>query len=203
MCALFGPGVRVHGVALAFDGGAVELDLQLPTTVHQQPLLAAVSQAPDLAVAAPELVPGPDIGFPADALSTHGLGGKPFLLTATSWTWQETMRPVIRKDLAFVRSLPVLKRGVPARKLTEEQLAYWIKRLSDAKRVSPRHVQLVAVFPDMQLEGDRPVTYRHEEEAIAYPLPEHPVSPSTIVMARHALTGEPLQGRFYREQGSS
>jgi hypothetical protein len=202
-----GPGVAVQQLDLAPSGGAVHQEaLALATPVATVPLLApAVRQAlppfeaPGLIQAlpqtpAPGILPGPSLEI--QATSQHkGL----ILPTPTARTLTPEFPIGIKQDLAFMRGRPVLKRGIPAHRLSEDQVAYWSKRLADSKRIGPRLIKLVAVFPDLELEDGRPVAYRQDEDAIAYLLPDRPVPPSTIVMARHAHTGEPLQGRFHRE----
>ena len=207
MLGFLGPGVGVQQLDLAPPGGGVHREaLDLATRLATVPLLAASSHqalppipAPTLVQALPQtpspaLLPGPDLEI--QATSQH----KSLILpTPATKALLPDLPTRIKSDLGFMRSRPVLKRGVPAHRLSEDQAAYWSKRLADSKRIGQRLIKLVAIFPDLELEDGRPVAYRHDEEAIAYHLPDRPVPPSTIVMARHAHTGEPLQGRFYRE----
>lgn len=210
MCALFRSGVTIRQEPLAFDGGSLKGEvLAFEMVLHSAELLEAraiaalppfnapeIKQA-DLSKATPEVHPGPSLRIdPPD--SAH-LAGRSFLLTTKLRELPPEALPKVHSDLAYARRLPVLRRGVPPRLLTDDQLTYWIKRLADSKRINPRLVQLVAVFPDMQLETDRPVSYRADENALAFTLPEKPVQPSTVVVARHSTTGEPIQGRFYRD----
>lgn len=207
MLGFLGPGVSLQQLDLAPPGGTVQREpLDLAKPVATVPLLAPKIrqalppiEAPGLLQAlpqtlAPAVMPGPSLEI--QATSQH----KSLILPAPATRSLTPDFPVkIGSDLGFMRSRPVLKRGIPAHRLTEEQVVYWSKRIADSKRIAQRLIKLVAVFPDLELEDGRPVAYRHDEDAIAYHLPERPVPPSTIVMARHAHTGEPLQGRFYRE----
>ena len=107
--------------------------------------------------------------------------------------------PAVHRGLEVARRQLASKRVVPARLLSEEQLAYWVERLSNAKRVRPKLIDLVGIIPDVPLSGDRPVAYRAEQQAIAYHLPDQPVPLSTVVIAKHVATGAMLLGRFASE----
>jgi hypothetical protein len=107
--------------------------------------------------------------------------------------------PLTRDGLAFIRSREVLKRALPQRFLSLEKQAYWRERIAGSKRVAVTQVELLGLFPDVPLIGDSPVRYRAEEGAIAYQLPSKRVALSTVVVARHKLTGELILGRFHAE----
>ncbi|MDB5099298.1 MAG: hypothetical protein JWM80_3719 [Cyanobacteria bacterium RYN_339] len=207
MLGFFGPGVEVTHLSLAFEGGAVqrpELAL-VPALVSVDLLEAKVLPnlppipAPELhgglpATPVPAVLPGPALALAAVTQPRSLTLPTPKLKALAA-----QFTPVARQDLTFMRARPIVKRGVPAGELSDEQATYWTKRLADSRRIGPRMIKLVAVFPDLELEDGKPVAYRAEEDAIAYHLPEHPLPPSTIVIARHAQTGEPMQGRFYRD----
>jgi hypothetical protein len=212
MCALFGPGVTSRESSLDLVGGQVQTGaLDFTPVIQGLGLLAAEVRAGLQAFELDELIevpldgdlplvkPGPDLTVEPLALATHGLGGAPFLLSTVVRTVDAQTVPIVRSDLAFMRGQAHSRRGVPPSRLTEEQLAYWSKRIADSKRIAQRHVKLVAVFPDLPLDGDRPITYRSEDDAIAYHPSESITQTSTVVIARHAITGEAIQGRFYRE----
>jgi hypothetical protein len=202
-----GPGVDVQQLDLAFPGGELRRPaLELTTPIAPVALLAArlVAHLPAFApppvhgglptTPEPALLPGPDL-----ALATTP---QPRSLTLPACAVRAVEAPMharVKADLAFMRGRPLLRRGIAAHRLPEDQAAYWTKRLADSRRIGVRLIKLVAVFPDLELEEGRPVAYRPEDDAIAFHLPARPVPPSTIVIARHANTGEPLQGRFYRD----
>lgn len=207
MCALFGSGVNVHRVAVDLAGLSVQSGplLEAPP-VHPGDLLTAVSHR--LSLEPPPVSSRPVVEGLIQAQSrkepiqplragSHDFGT--FKLATRVRTVPGAPPPRVHKGLPAARELPVLKRVVPARFMTAEQVSYWAQRLGNAKRVSVRQVSLVGIFPNVPLQGDQPVQFRAEEGAIAFHLPEKAVPLSTVVVAKHAVTGEVLIGRFHAE----
>lgn len=104
--------------------------------------------------------------------------------------------PGVHANLAFMRTRLMQRRAIPARFLTDAQMAYWKQRMSNAKRVTPKLITIVGLFPNVPIVGDQPVQYLAKESAIAFPVPETPVPLTTVVIARNEHTGQLLVGRF-------
>lgn len=207
MCALFGSGVSVRQVATGFADVKVQRGPLLdPPAIQAAELIATGTNRFDFE-AVPVTSHPVDEGLitahsqieailPVRAAS-HDFGT--LKLASRVHTVAEGMSVRVHKGLATVRELPVLKRMVPIRAMSDEQVGYWKQRLGNAKRVSPRQISLVGVFPDVPLQGDQPVQFRAEEGAIAFHLPDRPVPLSTVVVAKHTVTGEVLIGRFHSD----
>ena len=219
MCALFGQGVRVNEVPLSEDPPtthAAPLAFELASRTGE--LLTARVRQDVLGTTGAEIrqASWPEVGatvhdYPEEEpivprlqrLAPQPLTARRQILGALGLLVRAheappVPRPRVHRDLELARGREVLKRAVLPRFLTPAQAAYWQKRMGEAKRVSPRLVDLVGVFPHVAIAGEAPVHYRAEEAAIAYQLPEKPVPLTTVVIARHHQTGELLLGRFHR-----
>lgn len=207
MSSFFGSGVTLHKVQTALTEVTVQPGPLLgPPGVHAAELIStslrSTRQEP------PEVVSRTvDRGsltatsrtFTFEAVKAQSHDFRTFKLTTYVYGMPDAPRVRLHKDLGAVRDLPVLKRVVPTRFMTPEQVTYWAQRLGQAKRVNPRLVNLVGIFPNVPLSGDQPVQFRADEGAIAFHLPEKPVPLSTVVVAKHGSTGEVLIGRFHAE----
>lgn len=109
------------------------------------------------------------------------------------------LKPRLHKNLEAAKRQPVRRRSVPVRFLSSAQTAHWQERLGNSKRVAPKHVAIVALFPNVALGANSPVQFLPEEAALAYQLPPKPEPLSTVVVAKHAVTGELLLGRFAQD----
>lgn len=226
MCALFGPGIGIHTLALELEAHVWAEPLQVPVRVQASPLLAATvhvgalgetratvrkadfasfpvaSQAVASAIAA---TPAPPVELRMSALS-HAVKLPPLAVAGRriddvqldTRAHAVSMVPPVRvyEGLTAMRERKVERRGVPARLLSEAQSAYWRKRLGDAKRVPLKLIELVMIFPDVPIIGEQPVQYANG--ALMYPLPAEPVPLTTVVIAKHTTSGALLVGRFAR-----
>ncbi|HEY9722325.1 MAG TPA: hypothetical protein V6D47_09935 [Oscillatoriaceae cyanobacterium] len=121
---------------------------------------------------------------------------EPVALNTTVHELPALPMPGVHADLAFMRSRFMQRRAIPARFMSDAQIAYWQQRMSNAKRVTPKLIQIVGLFPDVPIVGDQPVQYLAKEGAIAFPVPPEPVPLTTVVIARHERTGQLMIGRF-------
>lgn len=219
MCALFRQGLKINQVPLDEDPPArhdasimIEADSRsvdlIGVGVHRDVLgtTAAAMHAmamPPIGSAVHVYAEEQPIEVTGRRLAPQPLGTRRQALGALGLATRvrpgpETPPPRVHQDLEAARGREVLKRAVLPRFLTPAQAAHWQKRMGESKRVSPRWVELVGVFPDVAIAGEAPVHYRSEEAAIAYQLPSEPVPLTTVVIARHQRTGELLLGRFHR-----
>lgn len=226
MCALFGPRIGIHSLALELEPHVWAEPLALPVRVEASPLLATTvhvgplgetratvkkadfgtfSVASQAVAAAMAATGAPPVDMRMGALS-HAVKLPPLSVSGhhvddvrldTRARAVSVVPPVrVYEGLAAMRDRKVERRGVPARLLTESQAAYWRKRLGDAKRVPLKLIDLVMIFPDVPIVGEQPVQYANG--ALAYPLPEEPVPLTTVVIAKHMTSGALLVGRFAR-----
>jgi hypothetical protein len=207
MSSFFGSGVTLHRLDPAVSDVKVQRGPMLdPPAVRVGELVNTTLRSTRLeppAVSSRTLdsgwVTAQSQTFKFEVVKVQSHDFRTFKLTTRANAVPEAPRPRVNKDLSAVRGLPVLKRVVPVRFMTPEQATYWVQRLGQAKRVNPRLVNLVGIFPNVPLSGEQPVQFRADEGAIAFHLPEKPVPLSTVVVAKHATTGEVLIGRFHAE----
>jgi hypothetical protein len=212
VCALFGPRIGIHTLALELEPHVWPEPLAVPITVQASPMLAATVHTGALAetkatVQQAELGTMPVASRGADlrmGVLSHAVKLPPLAVSGRREADVElktrarlvSMVPPVRlhDGLEAMRARKVERRGVPARLLTEAQAAYWRKRLGDAKRVPLKLIDLVMIFPDVPIVGEQPVHYVNG--ALLYPLPDEPVPLTTVVVAKHLTSGALLVGRF-------
>lgn len=220
MCALFGHDVAVYDVPLriraaAAVGGVPGFDLVEGRMPHPNARLveappafpAPVLVAADLADAPVALrAQVPERVDPPAAI--HALAWPPILAPVrlpavppfiAPLRHEGTIAPpAVHEDLEAARKQPVRKRMVPAARLAPEAATQWLRRLADSKKMARTRLELVGVFLDVPIADGQPVKYDAHAGAIAYPPPEGPIPPSTVVVARRTDTGVAVVGRFYR-----
>jgi hypothetical protein len=220
MCAFLGRELVVHAVPLRLRvadaaGGVPPIGIAM----RQAAPLAAGLRAPTIGFAAPAVL---TFALPATPVSLRSYRPEgvapPAALRAMAWEPPKAAvrlpanppfvaprrevplvaAPRVWTDLAAARHQPVRRRMVAAGRLAPEEAAMWLRRLADAKRMVPKRLALVGVFPDLPIVEGAAVKYDAAAGAIAYPVPEAPVPLSTVVIATRTDTGATVVGRFYR-----